>query len=132
MVPKQIQRGFTLIEVMITLLIIGILASIAYPSYVDYVREGRRSEGIALMSNIMNAQERYFIENRQYVTTLDSLGYASSGNIRSESGWYLVSAEACAGIALSNCVNIVAVAQNDQAQDGNLSLNSFGQRTGNW
>lgn len=52
-------KGFTLIEVMITVVIIGILASIAYPSYLSQVRKSRRSEAVATILQIQQAQERW-------------------------------------------------------------------------
>ena len=54
------QQGFTLIEVMIVVLIIGILAAIAYPNYSEYVKRGNRSEGQAFLNDVSARQERYF------------------------------------------------------------------------
>lgn len=52
--------GFTLIEVMIVVVIIGILASIAYPSYNEYVKRGNRTEGQVFLSDAAARQERYY------------------------------------------------------------------------
>lgn len=56
---SKMAKGFTLIEVMITVVIIGILASVAYPSYMSQVRKSRRSEAVAVLSQIQQAQERW-------------------------------------------------------------------------
>nr|ELD4571953.1 type IV pilin protein [Pseudomonas aeruginosa] len=57
-------RGFTLIELMIVVVIIAILAGIAYPSYDEYVKRGNRTEGQALLSEAAATQERYFSQNK--------------------------------------------------------------------
>ena len=53
------RNGFTLIELMITVAIVGILASIAYPSFMSQVKKSRRAEAVAAVSQIQQAQERW-------------------------------------------------------------------------
>ncbi|WP_054014111.1 type IV pilin protein [Pseudoalteromonas sp. R3] len=66
--------GFTLIELMITIAILGILASIAYPSYSLYVKRAARAEAASTLLDAANKQEQYFVDNRQYASTLAELG----------------------------------------------------------
>lgn len=66
-------KGFTLIEVMIVVAIIGILAAIAYPSYDEYVKRGNRTEGQAFLMDVAARQERYFSQNNAYITDTDDL-----------------------------------------------------------
>lgn len=73
---KIYEQGFTLIEVMLTVVIIGILASIAYPSYIDFVTKSGRSEGVAAVMKVANLQEQYYLDNRAYTDDLSSLGLA--------------------------------------------------------
>ncbi len=68
-------KGFTLIELMITVVIIAILAAIAYPSYQDSVLKTRRATGQANLIEIANYMERFFTENGTYV----GASIASSG-----------------------------------------------------
>jgi type IV pilus assembly protein PilE len=59
-------RGFTLIELMITVAIVGILAAIAYPSYVEYVAKGRRSQATSDLLAAQQWMERFYTENNRY------------------------------------------------------------------
>jgi type IV pilus assembly protein PilE len=59
-------RGFTLIELMIAIAVIGILSAIAYPSYTDYVRRGQLAEAFANLSDFRVRMEQYYQDNRSY------------------------------------------------------------------
>jgi len=59
-------KGFTLIELMIVVAIIGILASIAIPNYSDYVEKSRRADAQAVLLSFSNVMERYATENNTY------------------------------------------------------------------
>ncbi len=61
------QRGFTLIEVMIVVAIVGILAAIAYPSYRDSVLKGRRAQARTALMELLQQQERYMTQNNCYL-----------------------------------------------------------------
>lgn len=60
------QRGFTLIELMITVAIIGLLAAIAYPSYTSQIAKGRRAECRSGLLQSMQQQERYYSQYNAY------------------------------------------------------------------
>ena len=64
---STIKNGFTLIELMIVVAIVGILAGIAYPSYQDSVRKSRRADAKGALMGFANAMERYYTENNTYL-----------------------------------------------------------------
>lgn len=65
-IQHRAQRGFTLIELMIVVAVIGILASVAYPSYVDQVRKGNRTEGKSALMRSSQTLERFFTARGRY------------------------------------------------------------------
>ena len=82
-------KGFTLIEVMIVVAIIGILAAIAYPSYDEYVKRGNRAEGQAFLNEVAARQERYFSQNNKYAASASDLNLPTPTG--SETGKYTLS-----------------------------------------
>jgi type IV pilus assembly protein PilE len=60
------QKGFTLIELMITVAIIGILSAIAMPSYTDYVKRGKAAEATSTLADARVKMEQFFQDNRTY------------------------------------------------------------------
>lgn len=79
--------GFTLIEVMIALAIVGLLASIAYPSFLETIRKSRRADATTALLELQLQQEKYRSNNSSYATTLIQLGWAS-GDTDSTDGFY--------------------------------------------
>lgn len=78
---KQRETGFTLIELMIAVSIIGILVAIAYPNYTAYLVKTRRADTQAVLANFANALERYYTQNNTYLgagTAANTNGDANS------------------------------------------------------
>lgn len=122
----RLSKGFTLIEVMIVVIILGVLAAIAIPQYQDYVLRSNRTEGKALLTEAATRQERYFTQNNSYADTVAKLGYASAN---SQNNLYTLA------IALSNddtSFTLTATPINQQARDTDcnvLGINDRGTRT---
>lgn len=62
-------RGFTLIELMVTVAIVAILAAVALPSYTSYVQRGKITEATSTLSELRLRAEKYFADNRSYQPT---------------------------------------------------------------
>lgn len=93
---RRKQAGFTLIEVVVAVAIVGILASIAYPSYTETMRKSRRADAKVVLTDAAAREERWFTENNAYTTNVNNLG-GSGGTLYSEEGYYniTVSNAAC-------------------------------------
>lgn len=76
------QSGFTLIELMIVVAVIGILAAVAYPSYLDQVRKGRRAEAQAALMNIAAKQQQNLLDVRSYRSTLADLNVGLPASVQ--------------------------------------------------
>ena len=76
---KKPTKGFSLIELLIVITIIGILAAIVFPNYSTYVQKGHRTDAISSLINLEAAQENYRFSNASYATTFVQLQSYSSG-----------------------------------------------------
>jgi len=116
------QYGFTLIELMIVVAIVGILASIAYPAYQDSVRKAKRSDARTALLNAAALQERWYMNTNNYTTTLSKIGGTTSPE-----GYYTISVNnaACGN---NSCFQLVATPTYTDAGCATLTLNELGQQ----
>jgi len=121
-------KGFTLIEVMMTVVIIGILALIAYPSYIQYIIKSNRSAAQAQMLDIANRQQLFMLANRTYATkdNLTSSGYALPKEVSSK---YTYTIDIGVGSVPSYLIRFTPIPNSSQAADGDLTVNNYGVKT---
>ncbi|MGJ7603526.1 type IV pilin protein [Variovorax sp. LT1R20] len=116
-------RGFTLIEMLIVLAIAAILVAISYPSYMDFVRKGWRSEGRSALMQQMQEQERRYTQVGRYRRYAGDSGDGGAG------GKYTVESSSCEGKgSTDSCIRLTATlkAGFSDPQVGNLWVDSTG------
>jgi len=129
---RRIQHGFTLTELMVTLVIIAILLAIAVPSYRQYVIRSKRTAAQAVMMDLANREQQFLLANRAYAdkATLEANGYAVPPDVSEDYTWDVVP-----GAGASPSFTITFTATGGQAADGPpLTLTSAGDKgpEGKW
>ena len=124
--------GFTLIEVLIVVVIVGILLAISLPSYQESLRKGRRADAKAGLMDAANRQERLILDRATYATDMQQLGFAANPMI-SQEGHYSIAAAAC-GTGINVCYTLTATpvaggAQSKDTKCASFSIGSNGQKT---
>ena len=127
---SRIDRGFTLIELMIVLVVIAVLGSIAVPTYRQYVLRSHRVEATAALLNIAAKQEKYYLACNTYTEDMTGpvdasdcddrgLGVADGGaadGVQTDNGWFTITADADV-----DSFSLTATAIGPQAEDSDCS-----------
>ncbi|MES2148892.1 MAG: type IV pilin protein [Pseudomonadota bacterium] len=120
------QHGFTLIELMVTMVIIGILAAIAYPSYVQYLLKSNRAAAQAHMLDIALQEQQYLADSRSYAATVAMLTMTTPDAVASK---YSIVIAVDAGPPPRFTITATPILGTKQVEDGPLTIDSAGVKT---
>lgn len=128
----QRSKGFSLIELLIAMAVVGILSAIAYPSYVQYVVRGSRAAAQIEIQELSSMQEKIYLNANAYSANI-SAAYAgtASGGLGKTSGKTDDSKYTLSVVSTGQSYTITAtpVAGTAQASDGSFSISSDGSKT---
>ena len=125
-VSARRQQGFTLVELMVVLVVVAILASIAYPSYVNHVIKGNRAAAQQFMLDVANAEAQYLLDARAY-SAIVGAGGLNLTPPNSVAANYTVTVALSAGPPPGYVITATPIGR--QAQDGALTLDDTGNKT---
>jgi type IV pilus assembly protein PilE len=128
------QRGVTLIELMIVIVILSVIASVAYPSYMNYVVDTKRTAATSILLQVADRQQQFFMDNKRFANDLTNLGFANNPLVIADDGRTMANAadsESTYSVALSNVTatayTVTAAPLNGQAardtECGSMTLN---------
>ena len=106
------KNGFTLIELFVTIAIIGILSAIAYPNYLSYVQKTRRVEAQTSLIELANRQEMYYLDHHVYAANLDTDLGMGADPFLTENRYYSIETSS----AISTAVGFTLTATANEAQ----------------
>lgn len=127
---RSTTQGFTLIEILIALAIVGIIAAIALPAYQDSQLRAGRADGKNALMQVASDQERFYSNSFTYSLKATPMATVPANTLLSRDGNYRVTVAACSGSTITNCFIATATPLNSQASDscGNLTIDSLGVR----
>jgi type IV pilus assembly protein PilE len=127
--PPLPNRGVTLLELLIAVMVVGIIAALAYPSFTGAIRKSRRADAMAALTQVMQAQERWRANNTTYSGSITSLAQETGAPTQSapppneRNGHYDISI--ISGSATSSGYTAVAQARSDSSQHADTNCRSL-------
>jgi type IV pilus assembly protein PilE len=118
-------RGFTLIDLMITVAMVGILAAIAYPSYTNYMVKSRRSSAQTYLMDVAQAEQQYLLDSRSYATSLTALNMTAPSSV---APYYTIAITASDGPPPTFTATATPIPGAPQASDVTLSIDNTGMK----
>ena len=129
---KSNNMGMTLIELMISVAIVGILAAVAYPAYVDHYAQSYRSDVLRELVKAVNRQEAYYSDQMTYTANMTNLGYAADPYVV-ENAMFTIDVVVTSGMDLTQEFVLRATAvtaqKNNDPSCASLSINHLGEKS---
>lgn len=131
---RRSEQGFTLTELLVTVVIISILLGIAVPSYRQYVIRSKRTAAQAAMMDIANREQQFLLANRAYAdkATLEANGYVLPAEVSDSYSWSVKTTDIGGVACTAPCFSITFTGAGGQANDNSpspLTLTSTGDKS---
>lgn len=128
---RKASGGFTLIELMIAVAVIGILGALAYPSYQSAMIKNRRAAAQAALSDVAQRQQQYLMDSRSYASSTGDLKVTIPSDV---SSYYTISITASSSAPPAFTATATPISGTAQVSDGALTITSNGTKlpAGKW
>ena len=125
---RKHMRGITLIELMIVVVVVSILAAIAFPNYQEFAARAKRNEARAALLQIATNQERFYLNNYTFTQDLIALGFGTTPTWPTPTGYYEIE------VTAADAVNFTATATylqggSEANKCANFTINGRGAKT---
>jgi len=105
---NKLQRGVTLIELLIVVIIIALIASFAYPSYMAHVVDTKRTAAASILLQVADRQQQFFMDNKRFANDLTNLGFANNPLVIADDGSVMANAADSASVYSVSLTNVAA------------------------
>ena len=124
--------GLTLVELMVSVAIVGVLAAVAYPAYVDHYAQSYRSDVMRELVKAVNRQEAYYSDQMTYTANMTNLGYSTDPYVV-ENAMFTIDVVETEGMDLTQTFELKATAvtaqKNNDPACASLTINHLGEKS---